>query len=160
MTMKKQSAGILLYRIKEKKLEVFLVHPGGPLWKNKDIGAWTIPKGEFEGDEQPLDAAVREFKEETGHALPGPFHPLSPIKQKGGKKVLAWAAEGNLDPASMVSNTFEMEWPPKSGRMASFPEVNKGGWFDMDTATQVINPAQVALLKELSDSYLIFSHGK
>ena len=158
--MKKQSAGILLYRIKDKKLEVFLVHPGGPFWKNKDIGAWTIPKGEFDADEEALDAAVREFGEETGHALDGPFHALSPIKQKGGKKVLAWATEGNLDPASIVSNKFEMEWPPKSGRMTSFPEVNKGGWFDMDTAAQVINPAQVALLKELSDCYLTFSHAK
>jgi len=148
--MKKQSAGILLYRIKDKKLEVFLVHPGGPFWKNKDIGAWTIPKGEFEEDEAPLDAAVREFREETGHALPGPFRALTPVKQKAGKKVLAWATAGELDPATIVSNTFEMEWPPKSGRMASFPEVNKGGWFDTETARQVINAAQAALLEELS----------
>jgi len=158
--MKKQSAGVLLFRIKHKKLEVFLVHPGGPFWKNKDVGVWTIPKGEFEEGEAALDAAVREFKEETGHELSGPFHALMPVRQKGGKTVLAWASEGDLDPATIVSNTFEIEWPPKSGRMASFPEVNKGAWFDMETAVQVINAAQAALLQELSDSYLTFRHGK
>ncbi|HVU56669.1 MAG TPA: NUDIX domain-containing protein [Puia sp.] len=147
--MKKQSAGILLYRMANRKLEVFLVHPGGPFWKNKDIGAWTIPKGEFDGDETALDAAVREFREETGYVLPGPFHPLAPIRQKGGKQVFAWASPGDLDPATIVSNTFEMEWPPHSGRKQSFPEVNKGAWFDMETAAQVINPAQNALLEEL-----------
>jgi predicted NUDIX family NTP pyrophosphohydrolase len=148
--MGKQSAGILLHRMAAKKLEVFLVHPGGPFWKNKDIGAWTIPKGEFEGDETALDAAVREFREETGHVLAGPFHPLEPIRQKGGKKVFAWATSGNLDPATIVSNTFEMEWPPRSGRMTSFPEINKGAWFDVETALQIINPAQAALLNELA----------
>lgn len=146
---RKQSAGILLYRMTENKLEVFLVHPGGPFWKNKDVGAWTIPKGEFDGDETALDAAVREFREETGHALPGPFYALEPIRQKGGKKVFAWAASGDLDPAAIVSNTFEMEWPPRSGRMQSFPEVSKGAWFDLETASQIINPAQTALLDEL-----------
>jgi predicted NUDIX family NTP pyrophosphohydrolase len=148
--MKKQSAGILLYRMTDKKLEVFLVHPGGPFWKNKDIGAWTIPKGEFDDKETPLEAAVREFQEETGHRLPGPFHPLASIRQKGGKQVFAWATAGDLDPATIVSNTFDMEWPPRSGRMESFPEVNKGAWFDLETASQVINPAQKALLEELS----------
>lgn len=150
--MRKQSAGILLYRQKARKLEVFLVHPGGPFWKNKDIGAWTIPKGEFDGNETALDAAVREFREETGHMLTGPFHVLTPIRQKGGKQVFAWASPGDLDPTTIVSNTFEMEWPPRSGRMQSFPEVSKGAWFDMETAAQLINPAQTALLEELNNS--------
>jgi predicted NUDIX family NTP pyrophosphohydrolase len=148
--MKKQSAGILLYRITDKKPEVFLVHPGGPFWKNKEIGAWTIPKGEFNGDEEALDAAVREFREETGHLLTGPFRPLGSIRQKGGKEVFAWASAGDLDPATIVSNEFEMEWPPRSGRKQSFPEVSKGGWFDLETAAKIINPAQTALLDELS----------
>ncbi|MDO6429260.1 NUDIX domain-containing protein [Flavitalea sp. BT771] len=148
--MKKQSAGILLYRMLDKKLEIFLVHPGGPFWKNKDIGAWTIPKGEFDGNETALDAAVREFQEETGHLLPGPFHTLAPIRQKGGKQVFAWATPGDLDAAAIKSNTFEMEWPPRSGRMQSFPEVSKGAWFDIATASQIINPAQTALLDELT----------
>ncbi len=148
--MKKQSAGILLYRMTDKKPEVFLVHPGGPFWKNKDIGVWTIPKGEFDDSEAALDAAVREFREETGTILSGPFIPLVPIRQKGGKQVFAWATAGNIDPTAIVSNTFEMEWRPRSGRMQSFPEVSKGAWFDLETATQLINPAQTALLKELS----------
>src|ERR1700755_171698 len=114
---KKHSAGILLYRlIPEKKglptrPEVFLVHPGGPFWKNKDAGSWTIPKGEFTNDEPALDAAIREFREETGHTLKGPFQPLSPIRQKGGKRVYAWTTVGDLDPAQLVSNTFDLEWP-------------------------------------------------
>jgi len=147
---KKQSAGILLYRMSDKKLEVFLVHPGGPFWKNKDIGAWTIPKGEFDGDEAALDAAVREFREETGYLLQGPFYALEPVRQKGGKRVFAWATPGDLDPSTIVSNTFEMEWPPRSGRMQSFPEVSKGAWFDVETASQIINQAQTALLEELA----------
>jgi len=150
--MNKQSAGILLYRMTEHHLEVFLVHPGGPFWKNKDFGAWTIPKGEFDGNETALDAAVREFREETGHILPGPFYPLVPIRQKGGKQVFAWASPGDLDPATIVSNTFEMEWPPRSGRKQFFPEVSKGAWFDMETAAQIINSAQTALLDELNNS--------
>jgi len=148
--MTKQSAGILLYKITGEKLEVFLVHPGGPFWKNKEVGAWTIPKGEFDEHEAALDAAVREFREETGQVLAGPFHPLVPIRQKGGKQVFAWASAGDIDPATIVSNTFEMEWPPHSGRKQSFPEVSKGAWFDLETAAQVINPAQTALLDELS----------
>ena len=148
--MSKQSAGILLYRMLGKKLEVFLVHPGGPFWKNKDIGAWTIPKGEFDDNEAALDAAVREFREETGHVLAGPFQVLTPIRQKGGKQVFAWAVAGDIDPATIVSNTFEMEWPPRSGRKQAFPEVSKGAWFDMETAAQIINPAQTALLDELT----------
>lgn len=157
--MKKQSAGILLYRMMNKKLEVFLVHPGGPFWKNKDVGAWTIPKGEFDGNETALDAAVREFREETGRVLAGPFHALAPIRQKGGKQVFAWAVAGDLDPATIVSNTFEMEWPPRSGRKQTFPEVSKGAWFDLETAAQIINPAQTALLEELNNS-ITFPDGK
>lgn len=147
----KRSAGILLYR-RHKVLEVFLVHPGGPFWKNKDAGSWTIPKGEFTDDEPALDAAIREFKEETGGSLKGPFQPLDPIKQKGGKQVYAWAVCGDIDPAALVSNSFEMEWPPRSGKQTSFPEVDKGAWFSMDAARQAINSAQIPLLEELEET--------
>jgi predicted NUDIX family NTP pyrophosphohydrolase len=148
----KQSAGILLYRRKPDRLEVFLVHPGGPFWKKKDAGSWTIPKGEFTNEEPALDAAVREFKEETGAALKGPFQPLSPIRQKGGKRVYAWAAPGDIDPEAIVSNTFELEWPRRSGKQQTFPEVDKGGWFSLDAARQIINPAQIPLLDELEET--------
>lgn len=150
----KQSAGILLYRRLDALLEVFLVHPGGPFWKNKDAGSWTIPKGEFTDDEPALDAAVREFREETGFTLTGPFQPLSPIRQKGGKRVYAWAAPGDLDPKKIVSNTFELEWPRRSGKSQTFPEVDKGGWFSLAGARQMINPAQIALLDELEETIL------
>jgi predicted NUDIX family NTP pyrophosphohydrolase len=146
---KNQSAGILLYRKITAGLEVFLVHPGGPFWKKKDAGSWTIPKGEFGDDEKALDAAVREFGEETGHTPVGPFISLTPIRQKGGKLVHAWAAAGDLDPASVISNEFEMEWPPKSGRLQSFPEVDKGEWFTIAAALEKINPMQAPLLEEL-----------
>jgi len=148
-TTKKQSAGILLYRIADKRLEVFLVHPGGPYWKNKDAGSWTIPKGEFTADEQALQAAIREFREETGSTPVGPFLSLSPVQQKSGKRVHAWAALGDLDPAKMTSNPVEIEWPPRSGKRLSFPEVDKGGWFGIPDAIRLINPAQAALLEEL-----------
>ena len=167
----KQSAGILLYRqtlaapsqthatpsqtptpSQIPTPEVFLVHPGGPFWKNKDAGCWTIPKGEFDNDEPALDAAIREFREETGYALKGYFQPLSPIRQKGGKRVFAWAIAGDLDPATIVSNTFEIEWPRHSGRMQTFPEVDKGGWFPLAEAKKIINPAQIAFLHELQET--------
>jgi predicted NUDIX family NTP pyrophosphohydrolase len=148
-TPKQQSAGILLFRLVDKKLEVFLVHPGGPFWKNKDAGSWTIPKGEFRADEEALQAAIREFGEETGATPVGPFLPLTPVRQKSGKQVYAWAAAGDIDPDSITSNTFDIEWPPRSGKQRSFPEVDKGGWFDIATATRLINPAQTALLEEL-----------
>jgi predicted NUDIX family NTP pyrophosphohydrolase len=148
----KQSAGILLYRWNSGSLEVFLVHPGGPFWKNKDAGSWTIPKGEFENDEPALDAAIREFREETGFTLKGHFQPLSPIRQKGGKRVFAWALAGDLDPAAIASNTFEIEWPRGSGIQKTFPEVDKGGWFSLMAARQIINPAQIALLEELEET--------
>ena len=146
---KKQSAGILLYRIAAKKTEFFLVHPGGPFWKNKNEGSWTIPKGEFTEDEEALQAALREFQEETGADVTGPFLRLTAVRQKSGKEILAWAAAGDIDPAAITSNTFELEWPPRSGKQVSFPEVDRGGWFDLATASQLINPAQIALLEEL-----------
>jgi len=142
----KQSAGILLYRHPTQILEVFLVHPGGPFWKKKDAGVWTIPKGEFTNDEPALDAAVREFREETGFTLKGPFQPLSPIRQKGGKRVYAWATSGDLDPDKIVSNTFEMEWPRHSGKTLSFPEVDRGKWYTLEEARNYINTAQIPFL--------------
>ncbi len=119
--MKKQSAGILLYRFNNNLPELFLVHPGGPFWTKKDEGAWTIPKDEFADDENPLDAAIREFEEETGKKLPGDFMELNPIMQKGGKTVYAWALQGNINPLDIKSNMIEIEWPPKSDRKRSFP---------------------------------------
>lgn len=146
----RQSAGILLYRKKAGGLQFFLVHPGGPFWQGKDAGAWTIPKGEFT-DEAPLAAAQREFREETGYTVDGPFMPLTAVKQKAGKLVHAWAAEGDIDPNSIVSNTFRAEWPYKSGKWQSYPEVDKAGWFSFDEACEKIKPAQVAFLVELSE---------
>jgi predicted NUDIX family NTP pyrophosphohydrolase len=148
--MAKQSAGILLYRKTGEDLQVFLVHPGGPFFKNKDKGAWSIPKGEYEADEDPLDAAKREFEEETGKVIAGDFIALSPIKQKGGKMVLAWAVAADIDPKNITSNTFEIEWPPRSGKKQAFPEVDRADWFDIATAKIKINAAQIALLDELS----------
>lgn len=147
--MPKKSAGLLLYRHNEDSIEVLLVHPGGPFWRNKDEGAWTIPKGEFL-DEDPLAAAQREFKEETGAAPPdGQYIPLTPIKQKNGKLVHAWAVDGDFDPAGLNSNEFETEWPPKSGRMQKFPEVDRAEWFAPDVAKQKMLSGQGALVDEL-----------
>jgi predicted NUDIX family NTP pyrophosphohydrolase len=148
---KKQSAGLLLYRRNKINLEVFLVHPGGPFWKNKDEGAWSIPKGEFEETEEPLQAAIREFSEETGKAVWGRFMKLKSVVQKSGKTVLAWAVEKNIDAAHIVSNKFEMEWPPRSGKFQNFPEVDQGKWFLMNDAKKKINAAQVSLLTELEE---------
>ncbi|HEX6324475.1 MAG TPA: NUDIX domain-containing protein [Vicinamibacterales bacterium] len=146
----KESAGILLYRRVSGRLEVLLVHPGGPFWRARDAGAWTIPKGEIDPGEDALACALRELKEETGLALDAPRAvPLPPIKQKGGKLVRAWAVEGDFDPAALTSVTFEMEWPPKSGRRAAFPEVDRAEWMDVEAARQKINPAQAALLGSL-----------
>jgi predicted NUDIX family NTP pyrophosphohydrolase len=144
----KRSAGILLYKMVSGKLQVLLVHPGGPLWAGKDDGVWTIPKGEFT-DEDPIEAARREFLEETGATVEGDLIPLSPVQQKSGKMVYAWACEGDLDASRIESNTFEMEWPPKSGRRARFPEIDKAEWLPPRTAIKRINPAQVALIVEL-----------
>jgi predicted NUDIX family NTP pyrophosphohydrolase len=131
-------------------VEVLLAHPGGPFWKNKDAGAWSIPKGEYETPEEPLAAALREWAEETGFAAQPPYLPLGEIRQKNGKHVIAWAFEGDCDPAELVSNTFEMEWPPKSGRMQSFPEIDSVQWFGLDEARAQINAAQAAFLDRLA----------
>ena len=144
------SAGLLLYRIREAAIEVLLVHPGGPYWKNKDEGAWSIPKGEFLPEEDPLAAARREFFEETGVAIEGELRPLKPLRQPGGKIVHAWAVEADLDPATIVSNTFEIEWPPRSGRLQSFPEIDRGAWFSLPEARRKILRGQVPLLEELA----------
>lgn len=145
----RKSAGILLYRKRNDITEVFLVHPGGPFWIKKDIGAWSITKGEFTDEEQPLTAAIREFKEETGMLLSGDYIELTPVKQKGGKVVYAWALEGDIDAGTITCNTFKMEWPPKSGQWKSFPEVDKADWFTIEEAKQKINPSQVAFIDEL-----------
>lgn len=155
--MAKKSAGILLYRYNNLSLEVFLVHPGGPFWKNKDLGAWSIPKGEFTDEENGLDAAIREFKEETGSKLSGNFIQLSPVKQKSGKMIYAWAIKGNIHASAIKCNTFEMEWPPKSGKMQSFAEVDKGDWVSIDEAKQKINSSQAALVDELIKKFMFNS---
>lgn len=147
---KRKSAGILLYRIQNKELQFFLIHHGGPFWKNKDAGAWSIPKGEYDDNEQPLTAARREFEEETGSAINGDFIALTPIVQKAGKEVSAWAVAGDIDATTIKSNMYKIEWPPKSGRYQQYPEVDKAGWFNMDEALQKINAAQVAFINELS----------
>lgn len=144
-----QSAGILLFRRQDEGVEVLLVHPGGPFFRHKDLGAWSIPKGEFSDDEEAETAAVRELEEETGYRLRSALIPLTPIKQKGGKTVFAWAAEGDFDASSMVSNTFALEWPPRSGTMQEFPEVDRAAWFSPNEARAKINPAQAGLIDEL-----------
>ena len=146
MRMPKLSAGILLYRKNNERLEVFLVHPGGPFWKNKDIGAWSIPKGEYAEGEAPLDAAKREFLEETGFTAEGDFVELGQVRQAGGKLVSAWAVEGDLDPATLVSNVCLIEWPPRSGRKMEIPEVDRGEWFTVDAAREKILKGQVVFL--------------
>lgn len=146
--MPKQSAGLLLYR-RRGEPEVFLVHPGGPFWAGKDAHAWSIPKGEFAADEDTLQAAEREFAEETGLTPEGTFVALRPLKQPGGKIVHAWAVEGDCDPAAIVSNSFALEWPPRSGRMRQFPEVDRAAWFPLAVAREKIHKGQVALLDEL-----------
>ena len=147
--MPRQSAGLLMYRFHEGRLQVLLAHPGGPFFENKDEGAWTVPKGEPDPEEDFLRAAQREFEEETGLKPVGTFLPLSPVKQKGGKIVYAWAFEGDCDPRTLVSNTYFMEWPRKSGRRIEIPEVDRAEFFDLETARTKINPAQVAFLDEL-----------
>lgn len=150
--MRKQSAGILLYRKNLNSLQVFLVHPGGPFFVNKDDGSWSVPKGEFLDDEDPLEAAKREFEEETGKVINGKFIALNPVTQKGGKTVQAWAVEGDIDPAIIKSNHFEIEWPPRSGKQKTFPEIDRAAWFDLDVARVKINPAQAVFIDELEAS--------
>lgn len=147
--MMKQSAGILLYQKTNANLRVLLAHPGGPFWKNKDQGCWTIPKGEFTEAENPLDAAIREFEEETGQRLQGDFTPLQSVTLKSGKIVYAWALEQDFDPDKLVSNSFEIEWPPRSGVLKSFPEIDRAEWFSMAEAMEKINVAQHAFLIQL-----------
>ncbi len=146
---RKLSAGILLYRQRDAGIEVLIVHPGGPFWAKKDDGAWSIPKGEYVEGENPLSAAKREFAEETGTELSGTFIELPPAKQPSGKVILAWAVEGDLDVASIRSSDFSVEWPPKSGRMQTFPEVDRGLWCDIALARQKLFPGQRVLLDEL-----------
>ena len=147
------SAGILLYRTVNDTLEVLLVHPGGPLWARRDEGAWSVPKGEYDATEEPLDAARREFAEELGTPAPGgdPLD-LGEVRQKSGKRVRAWALSGDFDATALTSNTFEMEWPPRSGRRRAFPEVDRAAWFTLAEGRRRINPAQAALLDRLAAS--------
>ena len=143
------SAGLLLYRVREARLEVLLGHPGGPFWKNRDAGAWSIPKGKVDPGEELLEAAKREFLEETGYAPPGPFEPLGSVTLKSGKLVYAWAARGEFDPAKLVSNLCEVEWPPRSGRRVSVPELDRAEWFALDEARVRINAIQAAFIDRL-----------
>lgn len=144
-----QSAGILLYRKSSNNIEVFLVHPGGPFFKNKDDGSWSIPKGEFADDEEAFTAAKREFEEETGQLVNGDFIALGTICQKSGKTVHAWAVEGDIDHETILSNTCEIEWPPRSGKKLTIPEIDRAGWFEPFIAKQKINPAQASLVDRL-----------
>jgi predicted NUDIX family NTP pyrophosphohydrolase len=148
--MARVSAGILVYRRAAGGLEVLLVHPGGPFWARKDVGAWSIPKGEIDPAEDPLDAARRELAEETGWTIEGVFTPLTPVRQPGGKVVQAWAVEGQFDPAALRSNSFSLEWPRGSGRMREFPEVDRAAWFSIDDARRTILAGQRPLLDELA----------
>jgi predicted NUDIX family NTP pyrophosphohydrolase len=147
------SAGILLFRPRDGRLEVLLGHPGGPFFANRDAGHWTIPKGEADGDEELVDVARREFEEETGHPPPdGEPIGLGSIVQKGGKVVHAWGLEGDLDPAAAVSNSFEMVWPPGSGRVRTFPEIDRVAWFDVDEAKLRVKPTQIPLIDRLIEA--------
>lgn len=147
----KRSAGIILYRKRNGIIEIFLVHPGGPYWAKKDLGSWSIPKGEYHEGEEALDAARREFLEETGVAVNGPFLALTPVRQPSGKIITAWAAEGELDPARLRSNSFSLEWPPKSGSSQNFPEVDRGAWFSLAEARDKLSRGQLPLLQGIAD---------
>jgi predicted NUDIX family NTP pyrophosphohydrolase len=147
----KKSAGLLLFRKGSNGLEVFLGHPGGPLWAKKDENAWSIPKGEIEGDEDLLSAAIREFEEETGFSVTGDFIELKPVTQPSGKVVYAWALQHDVDAASIKSNLFSMEWPPKSGKMRQFPEIDRAAWFPIESADKHIFKGQAPLLKLLAE---------
>ncbi|HEY3707426.1 MAG TPA: NUDIX domain-containing protein [Terracidiphilus sp.] len=150
--MAKRSAGLLLYRRRKGDLEVFLAHPGGPFWAKKDEGAWTIPKGEYEPNEEPFAAALREFEEETGFRPDGEFLNLGTVTQGSGKIISAWAIEGDFDPAQLVSNHCEIEWPPRSRKMISIPEVDRGAWYLLEKARSKIFPSQVPFLDRLTSN--------
>ena len=152
--MPKKSAGILLFRRVNDRPEVLLVHPGGPFWKNKDIGAWSVPKGEFDDDEEPLIAAIREVKEELGIDVAGDFIELLPQNQKSGKIVYTWALEQDTDAEAIISNTFELEWPPRSGRMIEIPEVDRAAWFPVAEAKLKIIPGQIPIIDNLEQVLL------
>ena len=147
----KISAGLLVYRFRNTGVEVFLIHPGGPFWENKDATAWSIPKGEPDNEEDSLQAAQREFLEETGFEAPGPFLKMNPVKQSSQKTIEAWAMKGDYDASKMVSNKFEMEWPPKSGRIQSFPEADRANWFPIKEAREKILKGQLPLLDQLEE---------
>jgi predicted NUDIX family NTP pyrophosphohydrolase len=147
--MGQHSAGILLYRYRDEELQVLLVHPGGPFWVKKDLGAWSIPKGLLEGDEAPLAAAKREFQEETGFAVDGRFLELGELRQTSGKIIHAWALQGDVDEDRISGNTFTLEWPPHSGKTQSFPEVDSGEWYDLATARKKIHKGQAPFLDRL-----------
>jgi predicted NUDIX family NTP pyrophosphohydrolase len=147
--MPAKSAGLVMYRIIHGVIEVLLVHPGGPFWAKKDAGAWSIPKGEINPNEDSLAAAEREFEEETGLKPAGPFVELGRVRHKSGKTVTAWAFQGDWDPARLVSNTFQMEWPPRSGQMKTFPEVDRAGFFTVNAAREKINPAESEFMSRL-----------
>jgi predicted NUDIX family NTP pyrophosphohydrolase len=149
--MTRRSAGILVYRKRDGGTEVLLAHPGGPFWAKRDAGAWSVPKGEYADGEEAEAAARREFAEETGWSLEGELRPLGEVRQKAGKSVTGFAAEGDFDPANLESNRFEMEWPPKSGRKASFPEIDRAGWFSLDEARGKMIEGQRPLLDRLQD---------
>lgn len=146
---KKQSAGVLVYRRAGRGIEVLLAHPGGPIFRHRDAAAWTIPKGEIEQGEAPLDAARRELKEETGYELPGPYVPLGSVRMKSGKTVHAWACEADVDLGAFRSSAFEMEWPPRSGRLATFPELDRLAYFDVEVARTKLNEALSELVSRL-----------
>ena len=148
--MARQSAGLLVYKRAKSGLQIFLVHPGGPFWAKKDRGAWSIPKGEFAEGEEALAAACREFREEVGQDVAGPFVALTPRRQPSRKMIHAWAVEGEVDAEALVSNEFELEWPPRSGRMQRCPEVDAGAWFAFDEARGRIQPGQLPILEELA----------
>jgi predicted NUDIX family NTP pyrophosphohydrolase len=147
--MAKKSAGVLVFRTRPGQVEVLLVHPGGPFWAQKDDGAWSIPKGEFDVGEDPLAAARREFQEETGFTIDAEFVPLQPLRQPSGKIVFAWAVKGDFDPALLKSNSFSIEWPPKSGHTQAFPEVDRAAWFSVDAAKRKILRGQAAFIDQL-----------
>jgi predicted NUDIX family NTP pyrophosphohydrolase len=149
--MPRKSAGILLYRFQKNGVEVFLVHPGGPFWANKDEGSWSVPKGEYNDDEDALKAAQREFQEETGLSIQGNFIELGEVRQPSGKRVMVWALENDQKVENIRSNTFQLEWPPKSGKMQEFPEVDRGGWFSIPEARQKILKGQFPFLDKLEE---------